>query len=462
MSDGLPRLPSIRRRLLIFLIGSLLLMVSGTAVVTYWVALRSANNAYDRSLLDTADDIADNVRSDATGVHLDLPQKALEALVYDQVDKITYQVRSPANAIIAGAGDLSPPPDFASEPHIFFDGTYRDEEIRVVALRMPNGVVIQLAETLHKRNRLIGEILVAELLPSLLIASCSIALAWLGVARGLIPLEHLRSELLNRQPSDLRPLKTTATPLEIAPVVKAFNRLLDHLRDSNTMQQRFLANAAHQLRTPLAGLQMHLELLFRRDLPADVRPELERMHSATVRASRLANQLLALAKAEIAPDHGREFEIIDLRTIADAAARDWARKAIAQKIDLGFSLERAVVLGDPLLLPELIDNLIDNALRYTPAGGSVTVNTGYERDIPFLSVEDTGPGIPVTERSKVLERFYRIAGTPGEGSGLGLAIVQEVVDRHGGILEISDRRESRGTCVRVRFTRNRNGAIQIP
>ena len=314
---------------------------------------------------------------------------------------------------------------------------------------------------MHKRNRLVGEILVAELVPTLLIALGSIALAWFGVARGLIPLEHLRSELLNRAPSDLRPLKKTAAPLEIAPVVNAFNRLLDHLRDANTMQQRFLANAAHQLRTPLAGLQMHLELLIRRDLPADVRPELERMHSATMRASRLANQLLALAKAESVPDQGREFEIIDLRTIADAAARDWASKAIAQKIDLGFSLERAVILGDPLLLPELVDNLIDNALRYTRAGGTVTVITGCERDVPYLSVEDTGPGIPSAERSKVIERFYRIAGTPGEGSGLGLAIVQEVVDRHGGILEINDRNQLGGTCVRVMFPRNRDGEGQI-
>jgi len=455
MSDEPPRPPSIRRRLLVFLISSLVLMVSGAAIVTYWVAQRSANDAYDRSLLDPAFDIADNVNVDATGAHVDLPQKALEALVFDQVDKVIYQVRSPTNAIVDGVRDLPSPQDFGREPHIFFDSVYRGEAIRVAAVRAPNGFVVQVGETLHKRNRLVGEILFAELVPTLLIAVGSIALAWLGISRGLIPLEDLRSELSNRAPRDLRPLATAAVPIELAPVVNAFNDLLDHLRDASTMQQRFLANAAHQLRTPLAGLQMHLELLFRRDLPADLRAELERMHSATVRASRLANQLLALAKAESVPDHGREFEIIDLRTVADAAARDWAAKAIAQHVDLGFSLERAVILGDPLLLPELIDNLIDNALRYTGAGGSVTVGTGCSGEVPYLSVEDTGLGIPLAERSKVLDRFYRIAGTPGEGSGLGLAIVQEVVDRHGGTLEITAGASGRGTCVRVMFPRKR-------
>jgi two-component system sensor histidine kinase TctE len=175
------------------------------------------------------------------------------------------------------------------------------------------------------------------------------------------------------------------------------------------------------------------------------------MHLATARASRLANQLLALAKAESPGRHDRELEIIDLRALADTAARDWAHEALNRKIDLGFSLEKAPIRGDPLLLPEVLDNLIDNALRYTPSGGSVTVNTGSNGESSFLSVEDTGPGIPPRERSKVCERFYRIAGTPGEGSGLGLAIAQEVVDRHAGVLQIGSREDSTGTCVRVLF-----------
>jgi two-component system sensor histidine kinase TctE len=451
MGSDAAKPPSIRRRLLRFLISALLLMVSGAAVVTYLVAVESANNAYDRSLLDPAFDIADNVRLDAAGAHIDLPQKALEALVYDQVDKVVFQVRSPDGAVVDGVGDLPAPPRFTAQQHTFFDSTYQGEKVRVAALRASNGYVVQVAETLHKRNRLVGEMLAAELVPTLIVALGAVALAWYGIARGLVPLEHLRSELASRAPRDLRPLPAAEVPVEIAPVVDAFNGLLERLRDANTMQQRFLANAAHQLRTPLAGLQMHLELLLRRELPADVRAEVERMHSATVRAGRLAIQLLALAKAESAGGEGQPVESVDLRAVADAAARDWSPKAHAQQIDLGFELESAVVPGDPLLLPELLDNLIDNALRYTPAGGAVTVTTGSRNGEPYLSVEDTGPGIAAAERGKVLERFYRVAGTPGDGSGLGLSIVQEVVERHGGDLAIDTSVELGGARIRVRF-----------
>jgi two-component system sensor histidine kinase TctE len=313
--------------------------------------------------------------------------------------------------------------------------------------------VVQVGETLHKRSQLVNEIVAAELLTTLLVGAGALTLAWLAIARGLRPLERLRRELLQRSIRDLAPLKLQFVPAEIAPVVDAFNRLLRQLRDASSMQQRFIANAAHQLRTPLAGLQMHLEILLRGELAPELRAEIARIHGATVRASRLAGQLLALAKADPGPVVDRPLDLVDLREVAGQAARDWAPRAIAADADLGFSLEPALILGDRTLLPEILNNLIDNALRYTPRGGSITVRTGCEDDVPFLCVEDTGAGIPPGERDSVLERFYRVAGTPGDGSGLGLSIVKEAVERHGGTVKILDRPQGTGTLVRISFPR---------
>jgi two-component system, OmpR family, sensor histidine kinase TctE len=449
MSDGGSAPSSIRRRLLVYLSGTLLLMIVGAAVVTYWAAVRSADDAYDRSLLDPVLDIADNIQIDATGARVDLPQKALEALVYDHLDTVIFQVRSEGGAIIDGDSELPAPPAIAPGEHRFFDGIHRGARIRLVAYRAPNGFVVQVGETLHKRSRLVREILLEELVPTLLIAAASIGLVWWGVARGLRPLAHVRTELLSRSARDLRPIEGPPAPVEIAPVVDAFNDLLHQLRESNMMQQRFLANAAHQLRTPLAGLQMHLELLLRRELAPEVRSEVERLHGAAIRASRLANQLLALAKAESPPDYLSPLVPVDLGAVAEGAARDWPAKAIARNVDLGFAIAPTSIRGDPLLLAEMLNNLIDNALRYTPAGGAVTVGTGVRDGLPCIWVEDNGPGIAAQERDKVFERFYRITGTEGEGSGLGLAIVKEIVDRHSGTIAIERRDEHGGTRIRI-------------
>jgi two-component system sensor histidine kinase TctE len=442
---------SIRRRLLLYLIGTLLLVIAGVAAVTYAVADRAANAAYDRSLLDPLLDIAGHLRTDAAGARVDLPAKALEALLYDQVDQVSYQVRGADGTLIAGDPELpSPKPMPAGTPR-FFDARHHGEPVRVAALRTPGGDTVQVGETLHKRHKLIEDMLAAEVATTLVIGAVSIALAWVGIAKGLRPLGRLRAQLLLRSSRDLRPLSTGAEPVEIAPLVEAFNRLLTQLSHASTLQQRFMANAAHQLRTPLAGLQMHLEILLRQELAPNLHAEIARLHGATVRAGRLATQLLALAKAESGPTKDRPLERVDLRSVAGEAARDWAPRALASDIDLGFSLEPAVILGDAALLPDIFNNLIDNALRYTPRGGSVTVRTGCESGVPYLCVEDTGPGIPREERTRVLERFHRVPGTPGDGSGLGLSIVKEAVDRHGGAVDIGSRADRGGTGVRVSF-----------
>src|SRR5438477_1467004 len=364
MTSRVIRRNSIRRRLLLFLIPSLLLLVVGAAALTYYVALHVATFAYDRSLLDPALDMAANVRMEPEGPRLAMLKQAQEALLYDHEDTLIFQIRAPGGAVIAGDEDLNLPPNLVPGERSFFDSRYHGEPVRVAAVRSNSGLYVQVAETLHKRNRLIWEILAAGLLPALLIALATLALAWTGVARGIAPLAWIRTQLLGRSPHDLRPLDEHTTPVEIAPAIEALNRLLAQLRESNEMQQRFLANAAHQLRTPLAGLQMHLELLLRRDLSPEVREEIAGMHVATVRAGHLANQLLALAKAEASMDDSGRLGTVALHGVADHAVQEWVQRAIASDIDLGLVLVHANEACKEALFGELLVHLLSIELHY--------------------------------------------------------------------------------------------------
>ena len=444
--------PSIRRRLLLFLVPVLLLLVGCAAILSYVLALHTAASAYDRSLLDPALDMANNVRQGANGPQLDMLLQVQEALLYDHEDTLVFQIRDTDGKVIAGVPGLAPVTALQPGGRVFFDAVHDGKPLRVAAIREPTGFTVQVGETLNKRRRLVNEILAAEFFPTLLIAIAALGLAWTVVAHGTAPLARMRAELLARSANDLRPLDERNTPVEVMPAVKAFNHLLSQLRQSQAVQQRFLANAAHQLRTPLAALQMHSELLLARELAADVRQEIEAMHSATSRATRLANQLLVLAKAEASADTPRARAAINLRALADAAVQDWVPRAIAREIDLGFDLSDAWVVGDAVLLSEALNNLIDNALRYTPAGGSATVRCGDDESSAFICVEDSGPGIPESARSRVFERFFRVQGTPGDGAGLGLAIVREVAELHDATVEIGDAAVA-GTRVTLRFAK---------
>jgi len=442
---------SVRRRLLIFLTCSLLTLVAGAAAVTYWIAVHAADAAYDRALLDPAVDLSDNIRADGTTARLELSREAQEALMYDQSDKVIFQIRDSRGGIIAGDPALPEAGGVLAGAPMFFDGKHEGQPLRLVALRTPSGYLVQVGETLNKRQRLVRDVLVAELVPTLLIALAAIAVAWIAVTHGLAPLERVRLKLLHRSPQNLEPLDEADAPDELAPAVRALNQLLERARAANAVQQRFLVNSAHQLRTPLAGLQMHMELFLRRQLAPELREEVVRMQSATIRTARLATQLLALANVESASEQRPEPAPVDLKEIADAAAREWVPRALAAGIDLGFDLNTAIVMGDRLLLQQMLSNLVDNALRYTPSSGTVTVRTAMRGGRPCISVEDTGPGIPAWARAKVVERFFRVDGTPGEGSGLGLAIVKEVVDQHGGVLTIEAADGDTGTRVTASF-----------
>jgi two-component system sensor histidine kinase TctE len=240
-------------------------------------------------------------------------------------------------------------------------------------------------------------------------------------------------------------------PVEVMPLIGALNRLLSRLNAAIESQQRFIANAAHQLRTPLAGLKTHAELARRQPSTVELKSLLDMIAGETERTSHLVNQLLTLARAEPGETAGRQP--VNLHEIIGRDVRTWVQRAVGKNIDLGFELEDAWVLGEPLLLRELFANLLDNALAYTQLGGRVTVRTAAREGETILEVEDNGPGIPEAEREKVFERFYRIAATGGEGCGLGLSIVAEIAERHGGRVELTPPPGGRGTLMRAVFPR---------
>ena len=441
------------------------LLVAG-AVGAYFLSLEPASDAYDQALVDVSIALGERIRSAGETVSFDLPGAAEQVLRTDKYDTIFYHVRNSDGSALAGDPGLPPVPS-DKEPEegvIAYDGEYRGLKIRVVALLVPCGgklCTVQVAETTNKRNKLARNIVLSSLVPELLITLATLAIVWFGVKRGLAPLETLSAEIRSRSARDLRPIDPGHAPEEARPLVGALNQLFGQVAESSGNQQRFLANAAHQLRTPLAGLQAHIEIALAQceiplakgetaHMPEEHRAQLQQVHRATIRTARLANQLLALARAE--PGGTRvDVKSVNLRAMVEDAADEWVHRAMVKEIDLGFDLADAHVSGDALLLREALANLVHNALEYTPQGGRVTVTTGTRNDCAFLEVEDDGPGIPPAEREQVLERFYRITGTAGTGSGLGLSIVREIALAHGADIAIGSGTHGRGCKVGLTF-----------
>lgn len=433
------------------------LAIAAGAAAAYYLSIRPGAAAYDQSLVSTAFAVAERLRVRDGEVTLDLPTVAERVLRADRFDEVLYVARGPGGGRIAGDPGLPRPPPGTprtDDDVATYDGALAGKALRLVEVRVPCGGTscsVTVAETTRKREALARSILASTALPVALLAAVVLALVWFGVARGLRPLQVLSAQIRSRSPRDLRPVGAAEVPEEARPLVDSMNRLLGEVAEASRQQQRFLANAAHQLRTPLAGLQAHAELALAQALPPACRAELEQVLGATVRLARLANQLLALARAESGARQADAPEHTELRTVVGESADDWVRLALARDIDLGFELEDAAVRGDPLLLREALANLVHNAVEYTPAGGRVTVRVGRRAGASVLEVEDDGPGIPPGERERVLERFYRMPGTAGTGSGLGLAIVREIAQVHGAALAIGEGELGRGCRVTVSF-----------
>jgi len=451
---------SLRRQLLIWLLTPLVLVALISAIVGYYFALRFATLAYDRALFETARDISNQIKVVSGVPRVDLPDVTLNMIESDQWDRLYYMVSDdPSGTFIAGSRGIPRP---TGKPivgiPVYYDAVYQSEPVRVAALYrpLPNAsgtALVQAAETINKRLILANEILLGMLAPELILITLVGVLVWYGVARGLRPLTILRNEIGSRSHRDLSSLPEINVPGEVRPLIRAINALMVQLNETLSAQRRFISDAAHQLRTPLAGLHTQIELGLRQNDPDEVRATLRRLDAATTRTTHLANQLLLLARAEPGTYRAQTPQRIDLNNLVREVAAEWVPRAIERHIDLGFEgpSHPTYIEGDAILLKEMLSNLLDNAIRYTPAKGEVTVRFETISGKVVLSVHDNGPGIPEAEREQVFERFHRVLGTQSEGCGLGLAIVREIAQGHNAQVGLKSGANNIGTIVTISF-----------
>ncbi len=426
---------SLRSLLMRRLLAPMLAVTVAGGGVSYFVALGFAEQTYDQWLLDTAWSLARQVEVDQGGVRVDLPAPARNLLVWDAQDKIYYRVDSQRDGLLTGQRALAPAALGEGETERFSDGRADGQPIRGVTVAVPDvrpRILVSVAETLHKRTRLAREILLAVILPQVVLILLAVLLIRSGVGRGLRPIAELEQAVHAHRPGELSPLPETGVPSELAPFTEAINSLLGRLGQAIDSQNRFIANAAHQIRTPLAALKVQVERALREADPEAHADSLRQALAALDRTTRLANQLLLLARTEAQPLPTGKLARLDLAEVVFEAGALWVPKALAQQVDLGFEGPDTAlpVSGDAALLAEAVNNLIDNALRYGGKRITVAVRPGAAGGGPVLAVEDDGPGIPAAEREAVFERFYRLPGSRGSSSGLGLAIVREIAHLH--------------------------------
>ena len=412
-----------------------ILLVSG--FLSYHLAVRFANRSYDKSLMEDARALARIVKDVGPAEHFELPAATIEMLAPGEGDRIYFQLRSLEKGIIGGDPDLPMPPDTDFGEPYFFDGNIGAIRLRIVVFPVPDWVgrdtrFLMVGETRLRRESLAGDIVAAVVAPQLALIFFSVVVIIGGIASGLRPLEVLAVSLESRRRDELTPLPRDDVPAEAVPLIDAFNGLLARVAEVLAAQQRFVADAAHQLRTPLAALKLQLSQALRQPDESRRQELLNQLAGSVDRTARLSGQLLLLARAE--PGGGPlEIATVDLRVLAVEVGSQWIPRSLQLGRDLGFNGGDAAVpvAGDRTLLAELIANLLDNAMRYGGPNVTLHVVDPSAGKGPELVVEDDGAGIPATERERVFDRFHRVPGTVGDGSGLGLAIVKEIALGHG-------------------------------
>jgi two-component system OmpR family sensor kinase len=429
---------SIRQRLLLGLLVGLSLVLGIAGYATYRQARAEVNTLFDYQLQQAALALRrQNLLALAIGGEAGEGEGDLLVQIWDRGGGLLYVSRQ----------DWELP--FATQPG-FADLLWRDQRWRLFALSAGDRIV-QVAQPARVRLRMSADIALRNLAPFLLLLPGMALVIWFGVGAGLRPLHRLATDIQQRRPEALEPVAVERLPAEITPLVQALNDLLARLAHTLDAQRQFVADAAHELRTPLTAVRLQAEMAQRATNLEEQARNLDQLRAGLLRASHLVEQLLAMARLDAAPDAG-SVEAVDLLEVARRVVTEFAPIADDRHLDLGLLPSDAVlVAGDPGELRTLLGNLVDNALRYTPAGGQVDVQVQRAGDKAVLTVSDTGPGIPATERARVFDRFYRGADAVAPGSGLGLAIVQRIADRSRATVRLEDAEPGRGLRVIVRW-----------
>lgn len=452
---NLPSPPSLQQRLLGRLLVPLLLLFCLDGAASYLLSKHYADHVYDSWLYDSASSLALLVgRRDGVPT-LDLPPAAARLFVWDLSDTTYYAVTGAHGEFVAGRSDIPPPPaDAASFREAqLSDGLIEGQPVRIVTLTLPaNGaqqpVRVQVAETRSKRQALARKMLAGVLLPQLALILVAALAVRSGILGGLAPLHMLAQRIEAQDPQRLLPIPADDVPEEILPLTRSLNTLLARLDAAASAQRRFVADAAHQLRTPITALKLNLEQALAERDEQEMRELLRESAHAAQRVAHLSQQLLMLARAEPDAANAVPLERVDLAGLARDVGSDWVEAADAKSIELSLTApEQPVgVRGNRVLLGEAIANLLDNAVRYHPGNGQIAIHVDSGPH-PRVAVLDDGNGIPPAQRGEVLKRFFRLDPARTEGSGLGLSIVNEIVRLHGGQMRFDDGIEGRGISV---------------
>ena len=437
---------SISRQLIFWLAIPLMLMALCGALVQYFNSIAPSVLSSDRRLKDASNSIISHL------VFKDGVVSLNEAELTGRTE-FKFAVRDIQGRLLAGYPEVPLVPMNDQSNQLFSVAQIEHRSLRMLTTRFvsrDDAVIVSVTDTHSGQSSEARYSFIRTLLWDFVQLDVTLVLVWIGIQLGLRPVRRLRDEIAQRSPLDLRPILENTAPREIAPVVVTLNRLFAALRAGAQSQQQFIANTAHQLRTPITGMQAQLEVLAAEPAAQPIRERVRMLQEGIRQLAHTSNQLLTLARADPSANLAAKTQAVDLGTlVGDIAARFFDR-ALRANIDLGVETARVSISADPSLIDDLLSNLLDNALKYTPAGGRVTVSVAAPNHKALIAVEDSGPGIPESETQRVRQRFYRMPNSPGHGSGLGLAIVDEIARLYGATLSIEPA-ASGGARITVQF-----------